>query len=89
MSIPGMCIHGWPCNIAPMCLKDFNSSSGKKPLCANTEYNAGAVCPLDSTNLSLSSISGFLGSTCILAKYRYVSKSEIEREPPGCPDFAL
>ena len=36
-STPGvLCAHGCPCSILPICLSDFSSSGGKKPLWAST-----------------------------------------------------
>ena len=40
------------------------------------------------TNLSLPSIFGLLGSIFISEKYKAVSISVADKEPPGCPDFA-
>ena len=62
---------------------------GKYPFSARAAYCTGAACPLDSMNLSRPFISGFLGSIFISLKYRAVTMSAADREPPGCPDPAL
>ena len=67
----------------------FKSSTGKNPLWARAEYSPGALCPLESTKRSLSSLSGSLGSMSISSKYKKVNTSAEEREPPGCPALAL